>query len=159
MVARCVKSVLLAVVLSIVATVPARAAVFEKTSAFAGNSDQFAAYDFNIGATGLYLATLSDSLLPPITGLELVITATGSATSLVDIIGPGSQLFNATSIGSYTAVVFGHPNARPSGIYAGTYGIRVDGPTAVPEPGVWLMMVGGIGLLGWMRLRKSQSFS
>jgi len=71
MVVRCVKSVLLAVVLSIVATVPARAAVFEKTSAFAGNSDQFAAYDFNIGAAGLYLATLSDSLLPRSQGWSL----------------------------------------------------------------------------------------
>jgi len=28
---------------------------------------------------------------------------------------------------------------------------------AIPEPTVWLMMLGGIGLLGWMRLRKSES--
>lgn len=27
---------------------------------------------------------------------------------------------------------------------------------AVPEPTVWLMMLGGIGLLGWMRIRKSE---
>jgi len=30
---------------------------------------------------------------------------------------------------------------------------------AVPEPTVWLMTLGGIGLVGWMRLRKSESFS
>ena len=31
--------------------------------------------------------------------------------------------------------------------------------TPVPEPAVWLMMLGGIGLLGWMRVRKSENLS
>jgi hypothetical protein len=31
--------------------------------------------------------------------------------------------------------------------------------TPIPEPTAWLIMLGGIGLLGWMRLRKSESFN
>jgi hypothetical protein len=161
MVARCLKSVLLAGLLTLAVTVPARATVvFATTDAFVGSDPQKATYNFMISSVGPYLATLSDSL-PAITGLELLVTVTGQATSLADVIGAGSQLFNATSTGSYTAVVLGRPNQRPSGLFAGVYGVEIATPvpTAVPEPGVWLMMLSGIGLLGWMRMRKSQSFS
>jgi hypothetical protein len=133
--------------------------VFSTTGGFAGDFDQVATYTFTIGTAGSYLATLSDSL-PPITGLELLISLTGSATPLVDLLGPGTQTFDALSIGSYTALVFGHPTARPSGIFGGSYGVVVEtNPAPIPEPAVWLMMMGGIGLLGWLRLRKSENLA
>jgi hypothetical protein len=172
MLARSVKSVLLAVVLTLAATAPARATViYAITGAFTGDMDQAATHSFNISLPGTYQATLSDLLNPAIKGLELVVTATGGPTALVDIVfgvtsNPQNFLVSATSTGSYTAVVFGHPNARPTtGIFGGTYGIKIEtdppaaATTSVPEPGIWLMMLGGIGLLGWMRLRKSESFS
>jgi hypothetical protein len=38
----------------------------------------------------------------------------------------------------------------------GKYDLTVSDPATVPEPGMWLMTLGSIGLLGWMRLRNSE---
>ena len=164
MIARGVKSVLLAAVLTFAPAVPAHASVvFVITGAFAGDTDQSATYNFLISTPGTYEASLSNLLLPAIKGLELVVAVTGGPTALADIVGPGSEFFPATSAGSYTALVFGHPSARPTGIFGGAFGVEIStptpAPTPVPEPGIWLMMLGGIGLLGWMRLRRSENFS
>ena len=70
--------------------------------------------------------------------------ATGNATSLSLEI-PGTQG------GHMFLVVDGMANGTLGGLYSGAISV-----TPIPEPGVWLMMLGGIGLVGWVRLRNGR---
>ena len=75
------------------------------------------------------------------------VTAPANATSLSLVWGP-------TAGGSMYLAVGGIANGTKGGLYSGAISV-----SAVPEPTIWLLMLGGIGLLGWMRVRKSENLS
>jgi hypothetical protein len=129
-------------------TSAAHAAVLEVSDGLVGTGAQFKSYAFTIGTTGFYQATLADYGFPEaFTSLKLGIAQT--AGPLVgQISNVGSFIFNATTTGSYTALLFGTPTAE-----GGSYSIKV---AAVPEPEVWAMMLIGVGLIGYQVRRKSK---
>ncbi len=128
----------------------ARAAtpVLEVTDFFVGGGPQMASYSFTIDTPGPYTATLFDVEFPnSFAQLALAVAKTGGA-SMGSINAPGSFSFMASSLGSYTALVFGIPTGG-----AGSYSVNVS---LVPEPETWAMMVAGLGLIGfklWRRLK------
>ena len=67
--------------------------------------------------------------------------------------GLTSFTFSVLSAGAFAAQVKAIVSGLPPAF--GSYQLQIS---QVPEPAVWLMMLGGIGLLGWMRLRKSENF-
>ena len=84
--------------------------------------------------------------------LSVAITRTGGGT-VATLLAPGNTTFTPTSVGSYTAVVFGD-----AGTFAGrsvsTFGVTV---AAVPEAETWAMMLIGMGLVGWQLRRKAKA--
>ena len=63
-----------------------------------------------------------------------------------------SMVFEPTAGGHMYLIVAGATNGTLGGLYSGAISV-----SPVPEPGVWLMMLGGIGLLGWVRLRNGKA--
>ena len=141
----------LGLALGTVASVQAATPVLEITSTLSGDT-MSAAHPFNIDAPGTYVATLIDNaLFVAFDQLGLGVTKTGGAT-LGSITSPGSFTFDASTAGSYTAVVGGVVGSGP--IPVGTYGVNV---ALIPEPETWAMMLVGMGLVGWQLRRKVKS--
>ena len=111
-----------------------------------------ASHLFNISTPGSYIATLIDNeIFTPFVELGLGVAKTGGAT-LGSILSPGSFTFDATSTGSFTAIVGGVVGAGP--IPVGTYSVSI---AAVPEAETWAMMLVGMGLIGWQLRRKAKA--
>ena len=123
-----------------------------------GNSDQFAKYTIDLGV-GSYLASLLDFGTPAdFSYLRLVLTEgvnTFVDTGNIKPADVSNTPFNVDSghAGTFTAIVYGRPGVD-KGFFGSQYHFEID---AIPEPGIWLMMAGGIVLLGWLRVRKSES--
>lgn len=134
----------------------AHAAVLQISDPMVGPDLQSKSYTFNINSTGMYTASLVDYDFPAtFRAMLLGISRTGGPF-LGSIDHEGSFNFNATQLGSYTALFFGAPGPFSIGTftaYASSYGITV---AAVPEPEVWAMMLIGAGLIGYQLRRKSK---
>lgn len=127
----------------------AHAAVFEVSDGLVGSGTQFKSYAFTINSIGTYQATLGDYGFPEaFTSLKLGIAKT-AGPMVGSISNPGSFFFEASTPGSYTALLFGKPSAE-----GGSYSITV---AAVPEPEVWAMMLIGAGLIGYQARRKAKA--
>jgi hypothetical protein len=63
-----------------------------------------------------------------------------------------SLTFGPTAGGHMFLVVDGITNGSLGGLYSGAISV-----SPVPEPTVWAMMLGGLGLLGWVRLRRGST--
>lgn len=148
------------------------------------NVDQSADGSFQIGFSDGNLTNPFDEILEFMTTLGgfLSITATTTANfvggpndtdfSNVSLIGPGGTTNVPATAFSTDQNEFRQVNNVP--ISAGTYRIRLQGTpgttnggfggdvaftasSAVPEPGTWLMMLVGFGLLGGALRRKKQT--
>lgn len=110
---------------------------------------------FSITTAGKYLVSLL-SVIPTSTFDDLSVTianypALGTVYGTASLPSPSSFTFEAAA-GRYAALVSAFPTGKSA-----FYQITVTEVTPVPEPGTWLLMLGGIGLLGVMRLRKSEA--
>jgi hypothetical protein len=115
----------------------------------------------------IYRATLRDldltdgiGFISPFTTLELAVSDLPATTLYGTAIarpGTGTAYFDFPiyAAGSFAAYVKGLVEGGGLGIYE----VQLTKIGLIPEPGVWLMMIGGLGLIGWMRLRKSQELS
>jgi hypothetical protein len=63
--------------------------------------------------------------------------------------GTDITVSNALPTGSYFAVITGIGSGSSGGKYAGAFLV-----SAVPEPGIWAMLLVGIGLLGFTAMRR-----
>ena len=98
-------------------------------------------YTFNLtNLAPSYVATLSDS---GVFGSNFIGMAlfSQSAIDLGGILAPGSFSFMASELGTYTIMVAGKAS-KPYKL--DFYGVNV---TAVPEVGVWAMLLVGLGLI------------
>lgn len=147
--------------------------------------DQGANGSFSIGFSDGGLSNPFDEILEFMTTLGgfLSVTATTTANTVggpndtdfssVTLIGPGNTITNVGETASSTDLnEFRQVNNVP--ISAGTYRVRLQGTpgtenggfggnvaftaaSAVPEPGTWLMMLVGFGMLGGALRRKKQT--
>lgn len=152
------RSLMLASALALAASASSQAAIVQDQNTFAGTQQQSKQYDFSLSA-GTYQATLADvGIFAPFSFLSMIISENGGSFLTFSSLTPTTLTFSIpageggpyrATISGIAGVIAGHAPAAES-----TYTFSI---TAVPEPAVWLMMLGGIGLLGWMRLRKSES--
>ena len=135
----------------------AHSAVLVVSDTMVGSGLQSKSYSFNISTTGTYQATLVDYDFPATFAAMLLGISRTGGPFLGSINHAGSFNFNATQVGSYTALFFGAPGPFSIGsftAYASSYGITV---AAIPEPEVWAMMLIGAGLIGYQVRRKSRA--
>lgn len=168
-----VRSSFVVAALSVAACIPARAAITLSLPAavdqsVAGPLAQAFDYSFTAPQSGLITTILTD--LGPVPFNFLGFEINTGATLITPHIHPGTpppanQLrsfsFSALANTVYSLTVFAAADAiqgNSSPVFFGKYHLAVSDIQVVPEPGIWLMMIGGIGLLGWMRLRKSETF-
>jgi hypothetical protein len=130
----------------------AQAAVLSLTDG--ASSPAAKTYAFTIAEPGTFLASLSDLGFPErFDFLSLAVTPKGGASTLGSILAPGAFSFEASTAGDYVALVAARPgSATGFGFYS--INIIAMSPSPVPEPQAWMLMVAGIGLIGWMRLRR-----
>ena len=111
-------------------------------------------YAFTVSTPGLFLAALDDLKFPEsFQFLSLAVAPKGGAAPLGSILAPGTFSFEASTAGDYLALLAARPGATTG---FGFYSINITqlGTAPVPEPQVWMLMLGGIGLIGWLRLRN-----
>jgi hypothetical protein len=65
--------------------------------------------------------------------------------------GPGATPLSIGP-GTYTLIATGN------GTRASSLDVSLTFAQAIPEPATIAMLIAGVGLLGWMRLRKSENF-
>lgn len=133
----------------------ASTAVFSTVGDLIGNSaGSFAmdTYHFNLSSLApSYTATLTD------TGMfggadQIGMSVLGPSMKLLGTqMGSGSFNFTANELGSYTLVVAGKPKA-PSNF--DVFGASVVDPTPVPEVNTWLMLLVGLGMMGFRLHRR-----
>lgn len=112
------------------------------------NQYKFKTDSFSITNAGQYKATLSDFAFYD--GFEKMGLAVTTSTQLFGkIVGPGSFTFNATP-GMYYATFAGIAG-DPSKV--STYGIQI---AMVPEIETWIMMILGLGMVGYMVTRRKR---
>jgi len=150
-------SFMLASALALMASASSQAAIVQDQNTFAGLQQQSKQYDFSL-SPGTYQATLADvGIFAPFSFLSMIISENGGSFLTFSSLTPTTLTFSIPTGegGPYRATISGIPGIIPGKAPAAesTYTFSI---TAVPEPAVWLMMLGGIGLLGWMRLRKSE---
>ena len=134
----------------------AHSAVLVVSDTMVGSGLQSKSYSFDISTTGIYQATLTDFAFPASFAAMLLGISPSGGSLIGSISHAGSFNFNATQVGSYTALFFGAPgpfSIGPSTAYASSYGITV---AAIPEPEVWALMLIGAGLIGYQVRRKSK---
>ena len=161
-----VRSLVLGSALALVVSASGQAAIVQDQNTFVGTQQQGKQYDFSL-APGTYQATLSDvGVFAPFSFLSMLITEDGGSFLSFSSLTPTALTFSIpnseggpyrATISGIAGVISGHAPAAES-----TYTFSLTAlpaevwpGAAVPEPAVWWMMVGGIGLLGCMRLRKS----
>lgn len=110
------------------------------------------AYHFNLDYSGELRAILSDESVALFQGFDNLALSLfqlgGTGYTLKGYIGqPGSFTFKATA-GNYVATVFG--NAKGSAA-AGRFDVLVR---AVPEPSQWVLMLIGMGMVGYALRRR-----
>ena len=125
--------------------------IFETTGTASGSSGFVAnAYAFRLDGPGWYQATLTDNSSPESfehLTLNILNGFTTTGLSLGGISGPGTFSFLASSAGIYTALLFG----LPGGSGAGSFSVSV-----VPEVETWVMLLIGVGLIGYQLRRKNK---
>ena len=132
---------------------PARAALIDESQSVVG--DAVFDYSFTAAVSGLITITLSDFVAPVAFDVLSFELDTGAPPAIVT--NRSTPLtFAAVANTEYFLTVFAGSGSLEGHAF-GKYQLNVSDPVPVPEPAVWLMMLGGIGLLGWMRLRKSES--
>jgi hypothetical protein len=156
-----------AAALSMAVCIPAQAALLLLPAGVDQSvvGDQAFDYTFTPAQSGVITATLTD-LLNPVAFDFLSFQINSGPTPITPPPVPvGTELrtfsFGALANTVYSLTVFagsGSFQGHTAPHFFGKYHLAVSEPVPVPEPGVWLLMLGGIGLLGWMRLRKSESF-
>ena len=142
-----------AVSLSVAVVASARAEIFSfsKTDTLSGSGLGSKTYVLNITDPAIYTATLIDLGFPDTFQLlELGVAKTGSGPLLGSTAVPGSFQFVASTTGSYTLLLFGEPGTPPGG----SFSINVAQFAPIPEPGIWFLIASGIGLIGFLKLRK-----
>jgi hypothetical protein len=146
------------------ACIPAQAALFLIDTSQSVVGDQTFDYSFTPTQAGTITVSLTD-LATPVAFDFLSFEINQGATLITPAPPPNPSSpfsFDALANATYSLSVFAGSGAVPGQTaphFFGKYNLTVSDAVPVPEPGVWLMMLGGIGLLGWMRLRKSESFS
>lgn len=112
---------------------------------------------FTIDTPGIYQASIADLALSDQSGfaeqfrlLQLAVKQLGPASVLfgkADLESPSFE-FAVAAPGSFAALVKAVAGCEGFGFYEIT--ISQVGP--VPEPGNWLLMVAGLGVIGWRRI-------
>jgi len=127
---------------------------------------EFDSHPFDVtGPAATYTATITDELVPVATrflGLYIFdpqgMRVPGQAETGTEATPPGTSAwfsFNAAAGHNYVAYVLARAGDF-QGIQPGLWKIQItEHQIPIPEPGVWLMMAGGIVLLGWLRMHKS----
>ena len=159
------RSLVLGSALALAASASGQAAIVQDQNVFFGTQQQGKQYDFSL-APGTYEATLADvGVFAPFSFLSMVITEDGGSFLSFSSLTPTALTFSIpngeggpyrATISGIAGIISGHAPAAES-----TYTFTITGGpawpmTAVPEPAVWLMMSGGLGLLGWLARRKSE---
>ena len=130
----------------------ARAAVFSVTDG--ASSPSAKTYAFTLSEPGIFEASLSDLGFPePFQFLSLAVAPKGGSSILGSTSAPGTFLFQTSAAGDYVALLA----ARPGSVTGfGFYSINITEMSSapVPEPQAWMLVAAGIGLIGWLRLRK-----
>ena len=108
-----------------------------------GNGYEYADSFANLNAYGSY------------TSLGLAVSFSNSAALSADVSGGAQSGNNANMLSvSFTNL----SNSSITGaIRAWTYANGYNGVSAVPEPGEWTLMASGLGLLGFIAIRRSKS--
>jgi len=137
--------------LSLAVAASAHAEIFSTTDTLSGTGIGSKTYVFTITDPAIYTATLIDLDFPDTFQLlELGVAKTGSGPLLGSTAAPGSFQFVASTTGSYTLLLFGEPGTPPGG----SFSINVAQFAPIPEPGIWFLIASGIGLIGFLKLRK-----
>ena len=118
---------------------------------------EFTTHNFTVTHAGPYRATISDlsvtdGFFHPSTLLEMKIVDVPITTLSPTVGTPGGVAhvdFFASAAGSFAALVKAISGSQ--GTQFSGYQVRV---AFIPEPAVWLMLAGGLGLLGFMRIRR-----
>ena len=127
---------------------------------------EFNTHNFTVSEDGIYRATITDlvtvdpSFLDDFDLLSMKVTGVPSSGFFGPAGSPGGVAyfdFAVTAAGSFAALV--KAISGSAGTDFSAYQVQVARIGPIPEPGVWLLMLGGLGLIGWMRLRKSQELS
>lgn len=121
---------------------------------------EFNNHSFDVtGPTTSYTATITDLMIPVAsTFLGLFVFDPHGALLGSAQTPPGTSSsfsFVAAAGSNYVAQVLAI-GGDFHGIQAGDWKIRITEQLPIPEPGVWLMMAGGIVLLGWLRMHKAR---
>jgi len=119
------------------------------------SGSDFNTHNFTISEAGMYRAAIwdlsaADDFFDAFSLLQMKITQ----VPFTIVGGPGGTPggiayvnFIATAAGSFAALVKATSGGGGSG-----YQVEV---TAIPEPAVWLMLAAGLGLLGFVRIRRA----
>ena len=119
---------------------------------------EFTTHNFIVSQPGPYRATITDlsvtdSFFDPSSLLQMKITdvpITGFSHTAGTPGGVDHVEFFASAAGSFAALVKAISGAQ--GTQFSGYQVRI---AFIPEPAVWLMLAGGLGLLGFMRIRRA----
>ncbi len=111
-------------------------------------------YDLSFGAAAVADTTSNTGSVSAGLLQNKNFTATWSNSTATQKFDPFSFQFTAT--GTSTTITFLSTNQLPG---SSTYGPVIDrvSVTAVPEPGEWAMMFGGLGLIGFIAMRRSKT--
>ena len=141
-----------ALAMGVTANATAATSVLEWTDSILGDPNVLST-SFSVTSLVDHTVSLVDNaFLANFDRLELLVARTGDGT-VATLTGAGNTSFTPTSVGSYTAVVFGDPGDS-NGVSLSTFGVTV---AAVPEAETWAMMLVGMGLVGWQLRRKVKS--
>jgi hypothetical protein len=152
--------------IALAASASSQAAIVQDQNTFVGTQQESKQYDFSL-APGTFQATLSDvGIFAPFSFLSLVISENGGSFLSFSSLTPTTLTFSIPDGegGPYRATISGIPGViaehAPAAESTYTFSLTsVPGtpwPAAsVPEPAVWLLMACGIGLLGFIRPRKT----
>lgn len=148
--------------LSMAACIPAQAALFLIDTGQSVVGGQTFDYSFTPTQAGKITVNLTD-LQTPVAFAFLSFEINQGSTLITPLPPPNPSSpfsFNGLANTVYELSVFAGSGVVHAPYSFGKYYLTVSDAVLVPvpEPGVWLMMLGGIGLLGWMRLRRSESF-
>jgi hypothetical protein len=119
---------------------------------------EFTTHNFTVSQAGPYRATITDlsvidAFFDASSLLEMKITDVPITTLSSTVGTPGGVAyvdFFASAAGSFAALVKAISGSQ--GTQFSGYQVRV---AFIPEPAVWLMLAGGLGLLGFMRIRRA----
>lgn len=149
-----VSGVLLLLASSLVGTsASADVVVLAKSEPVVGQGLSTRTYDFIVDTPGDYLGELLDlEFLAPFQLLAVGISETGG-NLISQQTQPGSFLLPSLGVGSYSALLFAQPGGDN---FASTFSLNI---ALIPEPGGWLMIMTGLGLLGWQIRRRHSMLS